>query len=423
MKHRYSYSPNYFLSAIILLLFFCSPVSFAKKKVNLIKGADFNTHSLEIDSLPSSDFIYNYGNLNNFLFSIRNKKQATVAFLGGSITAGNGWRDKVMDYLERRYSDTRFTFINAGIPSLGSVPHAFRLRTDVLSKGTIDLLFVESAVNDLANGTPVFYQRRALEGIVRHALKFNPSMNIVMMAFVDEIKIKEYNSGKIPAEVQVHDDVARHYLLPFINLAQEVTKRIDAKEFTWQLDFKDLHPSPFGQELYFRTIKRLIEISSVGKFPSRIIPVKLSSPLEKFNYSSGKYISVNQAKNLKGFEVNPAWHPADSAKTRKGFVNVPMLVSQQAGSSFEFSFKGSAVGIALIAGPDAGTIEYTIDDSQEKTIDLFTQWSKSVHLPWYLMLGDNLASGNHVLKINITDLHNPKSIGTSCRIVHFLVNN
>lgn len=422
MKHSDCPSRYYFSSTVLLALCFCSAFSCAAKTSNPVEQMSFKTHALKTDSLPSDDFIHSYGNLDNFLFRVRSEKKATVAFLGGSITAGKGWRDKVMYYLEHEYPETKFTFINAGIPSLGSLPHAFRLETDVLSKGTVDLLFIESAVNDLANGTPVPYQRRAMDGIVRHALKFNPSMNIVIMAFVDEIKIREYTSGKIPEEVQVHDNVARHYQLPFINLAEEVAKRIEAKEFTWETDFKDLHPSPFGQQVYFRTMKRLLEISLERKSLSRATPVKLPSPLEKFNYSHGEYIPVDRARNLNGFKTDPSWKPADDAKTRKGFVNVPMLVSQQAGSSFEFSFKGNAVGIALAAGPDAGIIQYTIDDNQEKTIDLFTQWSRSLHLPWYLMLGDELKPGKHTIRIKILDSHNPRSAGTACRIVHFLVN-
>ncbi len=412
----------YSSSTVFLILFFCSTFSYAAKEPNLINRMITQVDQLKTDSLPSDDFIHFYGNLDNFLFRVRSEKKATVAFLGGSITAGAGWRDKVMYYLEHTYPETKFTFINAGIPSLGSLPHAFRLKTDVLSKGPVDLLFFESAVNDLANGTPVSFQRRAMEGIVSHALKFNPFMNIVIMAFADEIKIKDYNEGKISEEVQVHDDIARYYHLPFINLAKEVTERINAKEFTWEADFKDLHPSPFGQEIYFRTMQRLLEISSTQKFPSRVVPVKLPPPLEKFNYSRGEYIPVDRARNLNGFKIDPSWKPADEAKTRKGFVNVPMLVSEQAGSSFEFSFKGNAVGVALIAGPDAGIIQYTIDNGQEKTIDLFTQWSKSLHLPWFLMLGDCLTSGKHFVRIKITDSHNLRSIGTSCRIVHFLVN-
>lgn len=56
--------------------------------------------------------------------------------------------DAVTRYLQQRFPDTKFDFIAAGIPSLGSVPHAFRLETDVLARGPLDLLFVEAAVND-----------------------------------------------------------------------------------------------------------------------------------------------------------------------------------------------------------------------------------------------------------------------------------
>lgn len=328
----------------------------------------------------------------------------------------------VMDYLQNKYPETAFTFINAGIPSLGSLPHAFRLEADVLSKGRIDLLFVESAVNDLVNGTPVLTQRRALEGIVRHVKSANPAMDIVLMAFADEPKIADYNAGKVPNEVQVHDDVARRYDLPFINLAREVAERIQANEFSWKDDFKDLHPSPFGHRLYFRTIKRLIQLASEKEAPSRLITSRLPAPLEMHHYGQGCYVSVDEAEMLKGFVVDPSWTPDEGVNTRKGFVEVPMLVSRAPGSSFEFSFSGTAVGIAVVSGPDAGIIRYSIDDGEEKTVDLFTQWSTSLHLPWYLLLADGLEKGKHKLRVTLLESRADKSTGTACRVVNFLVN-
>ena len=79
------------------------------------------------------------------------RKKATVAFLGGSITEMDGWKEMVKDDLGQRFPDTEFTFIDAGISSLGSTPHAFRFQEDVLAKGVPDLLFVEAAVNDHTN--------------------------------------------------------------------------------------------------------------------------------------------------------------------------------------------------------------------------------------------------------------------------------
>ena len=99
-----------------------------------------------------------------------------------------------------------------------------------------------------------------------------------------------------------------------------------------------------------------------------------------------------------------------------------MLVSESAGSSFEFDFKGRGVGIAIISGPDAGKISYSIDGKKAQTLDLFTQWSTQLHLPWYLMLNDELSPGKHSLKLSVVPDKNEKSIGNACRVVYFLVN-
>jgi sialidase-1 len=389
----------------------------------LISGLSIHTQSkAAIDSLKSEAYISHFGNLDNTNLRIKTEKNITVAFFGGSITNMAGWRDMVCKYLSAAYPGTRFTFINAGIPSLGSLPHAFRLDKDVLSKGRIDLLFIESAVNDRTNGTSEQTQRRALEGIVRHTLKANPNTNIILMAFADQDKIKDYKAGKIPIEVQVHQDIAAKYHFPFINLSKEVSDRIDAAEFNWKDDFKDVHPSPFGQGIYFRSIRTLLAGELSKPVPEKPVPANLPEAADNFNYSHGAYRDISSATKLKGFTLIENWKPADSTHTRAGFVNIPVLVAEQPGASLELSFTGCAIGISVIAGPDAGRIKYSIDGVAKPEQELYTQWSKGLHLPWYLILGDGLTSGNHVLKLELSDQHHEKSKGTACRIVYFLVN-
>jgi sialidase-1 len=80
------------------------------------------------------------------------------------------------------------------------------------------------------------------------------------------------------------------------------------------------------------------------------------------------------------------------------------------------------VGVAVTAGPDAGIIAWQIDKGPEKTLDLFTQWSKGLYLPWYCILGQGLKPRRHVLRLRVLEKKNPASGGTVCRIVHFLVN-
>src|SRR5690606_2946741 len=117
------------------------------------------------------------------------------------------------------------------------------------------------------------------------------------------------------------------------------------------------------------------------------------------------------------------WKPTDGVGTRNRFVNVPMLVGEQYGDSFTLNFKGSAIGIAIISGPDAGTITYQLDNGAEKTLNCVTEWSTQLHLPWYLMLDDELKKGKHQLKITINKAGPNADSGNALRIVHFLVNN
>jgi sialidase-1 len=105
-----------------------------------------------------------------------------------------------------------------------------------------------------------------MEGIIARALRSNPSMDIVMMHFADRDKMADYNNGKVPIVVRQHEKVADYYRVNSINLAKEVNDRILNGEFTWKEDFKDLHPSTFGQELYSRTIKQLFETASRSVF-------------------------------------------------------------------------------------------------------------------------------------------------------------
>ena len=72
-----------------------------------------------------------------------------VAFLGGSITQNTGGHiAMVPKWLKEMYPKTEFVYTRAGIGSTCSTSGAFRLQTDVMANGPVDLLIVEFAVND-----------------------------------------------------------------------------------------------------------------------------------------------------------------------------------------------------------------------------------------------------------------------------------
>ncbi len=374
------------------------------------------------DRLSSGDFHTYRDGLTHSAAKFEKEKFGRVAFLGGSITYNPSWRDSVCNLIRKRFPQTSFEFINAGIPSLGSLPNAFRFEQDVLSKGRIDLLFVEAAVNDRTNAYPYNVQVRAMEGIVRHARAANPETDIVFMYFVDPDKISDYNKGIIPGEIENHEKVAAHYNIPAVNLAKEVTHRINNKEFTWEGDFIDLHPSPYGQMVYYRSIKELLLKCWEEKDSSARMTHPLPAKIDPFSYDKGHLVDLKEKNATEGWIYYSNWSPADKASTREGYVNVPMLAGTKPGAVLKFSFKGTAAGVAVASGPDAGILEYSIDGQEWASVDLFTQWSGGLHLPWFFTLADGLKHGSHTLRIRLSSNKNPLSKGTVCRIRYFYIN-
>lgn len=382
-----------------------------------------NNDSFQKNFLESVSYCQIRNGLPNSYYRFTHGKSGRIAFMGGSITQNDGWRDMICQYLKERFPETKFEFINAGISSTGSTPGAFRLKSDVLDKGEIDLLFEEAAVNDRTNMFDSTACIRGMEGIVSHARRANPFMDIVIMYFVDPDKMKDYNKGIIPYEIKAHDKVAEKYKIPSVNLAKEVTDRINNHEFTWEKDFVDLHPSDFGQKLYYNSIRILLEScwKQVGKKSERV-PYQLPEMIDKFSYINGEYVNIKNAKSDHDWTFMENWSPANSLVKHKMCVNVPVLFSGKPGAEFGLSFKGKAIGICAVTGPDAGIIEYSIDGKYSGIVDLYTQWSSQYDLPWYVIFEDELSKSDHFLKLKISDKKNMQSEGNACCILKFLVN-
>ncbi|MEM9378555.1 MAG: GDSL-type esterase/lipase family protein [Planctomycetota bacterium] len=350
-----------------------------------------------------------------------------VAFLGGSITHNPGWRDAVCAYLVARFPDTEFDFVAAGIPSMGSTPGAFRLERDVFARGPIDLLFQEAAVNDSTNGRSAVEMIRGTEGVVRASRSRDAATDVVLLHFVDPAKTASYRAGEVPLVVAQHEAVAAHYDAPSLDLAREVTERMDAGQFTWEGDFRNLHPSPYGQRLYAASIRRLLSEAwdPSGEAAAEVAQHPLPRPLDPFSYDAGAVVAPSAARDLDGFTLQPRCDPRAGGvggEVRAGFVDVPMLVGTSPGARASLDFEGRAVGVWVAAGPDAGTLEHRIDGGPWCATDLFTRWSGGLHLPWVHVLAPELDGSAHTLEIRIAATKNERSRGYAARIAAFVVN-
>lgn len=399
-------------------------------------GVDHHPHSLS-DPAPVVDFIIRHqpgyeakqcytlrGDYRNSYQMFEKERVGTVAFLGGSITEMKGWRDMICEDLKQRFPYTKFTFIDAGIPSTGSTPGAFRLADDVLSKAKVDLLFVEAAVNDDTNGFNAIEQVRGMEGIVRHALLSNPSMDIMMLHFIYDPFIPKLDGGQMPDVILNHERVANYYLIPSVNLATEIAARMREGEFNWE-QFGGTHPKPLGHAYYAATINKVLDeiyASCVAAGPAVKPHVLPAVPLDGYSYTNGKLVDIRQAHINKGWQLVPSWTPRLIAEARPGFVDVPMLETDRPGAKPTLDFEGTAVGIFCVSGPAAGILEYSIDGAPFKKLDTFTAWSGGLYIPWVYMFDTELPKGKHRLMLRMSKDHHPQSKGTACQIRQFVVN-
>jgi lysophospholipase L1-like esterase len=364
------------------------------------------------------------GTFENARIRFEREGRGHVAFMGGSITEMDGYRPRVMEILERRFPETQFTFTDAGVSSTCSTTGAFRLADDVLREGPVDLFFVEFAVND---DQDAHHSRRecirGMEGIVRHVRSHNPSSDIVIVYFVNPEMLETWQAGEAPLSAAAHDEVARHYAIPTINLAKEVADRIDAGTFTWE-EYGGTHPGPAGNALCAAMIDRLMAMAwgrPLGD-EARAVGHPLPEPLDAKSYHNGRLIRPERARIVRDMRVEvPEWSEI-GGHCRGRFVDARLLCAETPGAEMALAFEGTAIGAYVLAGPDAGMVEVAIDGGPSKQVNLFHPFSRQLHYPRTVMFDADLEPGSHTLALRISADRDPDSSGHAARILGFVEN-
>jgi lysophospholipase L1-like esterase len=384
------------------------------------------TSAAEASAAATSVFggkVHVRGEFQNARVAFERRGKGTVAFIGGSITEMNGYRPMACEILQRRFPKTAFTFINAGISSTCSTTGAFRFESDVLSKGPVDLLFVEFAVND---DQDAHHTRaaciRGMEGIIRHARQANPETDIVMTFFANESILKTLRGGQTPLTIEAHTAVADAYQVPTLHLAQEVADEIQAGALTWE-QYGGVHPAPRGNAICARMIDELFSRAWAKPLPREIAATPLPvprAPLDPQSYANGRFVGPGAATVKQGWALGvPDWSALKGGK-RAQFTSVPMLCATEPGAELALAFSGSAVGAYIVAGPDAGTVEASVDNGPFQKTNLYHAYSKGLHYPRTVMFAVGLPEGPHTLTLRVSP--DTQSDGHAARIIQFVAN-
>jgi len=352
--------------------------------------------------------------LPNFFAKLRDGKDVRIAYLGGSITAADGWRASSLKWFADHYPKAHLSEVDASLSGTGSVLGAFRVDHDAL-RFHPDLLFVEFAVND--HGTSVDQIKEAMEGIVRKTWRQDPHTDICFIYTLNKEDLPKLEDGTASYTSAAMEQVASFYGIPSINLGVSVAALAKTGKLIFQgppppastvnaaSEPTSSHPMIFssdgthpytdtGHVLYLRAIARsvpLLESAPAGA------PRFLTTPLDLLNLEHATVLPV-ESVHREG-DWKPASPEDSSGQMQRSLPAV--WVAEKPGDALFFSFDGTLCGLFGVKGPDAGQFSVTIDGAGPIVTTLFDPYSTAGRYrirPWF---SATLPPGHHKVSIQL----------------------
>jgi len=339
------------------------------------------------------------GDLPNFFSKASQGDSIRVAYLGGSITAQEGWRVISLEWFSQRFPKARFSEINAAIGGTGSDFGVFRLNDHVL-RFKPDLVFVEFAVND--SDRPSEKITRSMEGIVRQIWRQNLLTDICFVYTIEEQNVEIEQKGQLPASAVTMETIADRYHIPSINFGFEVVKMVNNKQLIIKGSEQELngikvfsgdgvHPfAETGHVIYNNILKRSFETMipcNKSGFNRHVLP----KPIANDYFSNTQMIDfteVELSENWQIFQIadQPAFNFAGEYLKKVGKAS-------RSGETLRVRFKGRAIGAYDIMGPDAGKVIVEIDGVIRDTIPRFDRFCTYRRMNYFLI--DHLEDKEH----------------------------
>ncbi len=350
------------------------------------------------------------GGLPNFLAKLQRGGEVRIGYLGGSITAQDGWRPKTLRWFQEQFTNARLREINAAIGGTGSDLGVFRLQQDVLAHRP-DLLFVEFAVNDAGAAPEQIH--RCMEGIVRQTWQANPATDICFVYTLAGNMLESYLAGKLPRSVTAMESLAAHYAIPTINFGPAVAalQKEGRLVFSGPKPETDSEKAALGDKILFSpdsvhpytdTGHQLYLDSVVRSWPQlrsagQAGPHALGKPFVADHFAAAKLVPLDRAK------LGAGWQKLDATNSmaRRFGKQLPQLwKANQPGDTIAFKFKGTAVGVYDIVGPDCGQIIVTLDDKPARIVPRFDSYC-TYHRLQMAMFATGLPDTEHTVKLEI----------------------
>src|SRR6266404_9224344 len=333
----------------------------------------FVSHAAASEELVTAVECRERGGLPNVLSKLRAGAPVRIAYLGGSITAQDGWRPKTLNWFRQEFPEPEVTEINAAIGGTGSDLGVFRLQHDVLQHKP-DLLFIEFAVND--GEAPPQQIFRGMEGIVRQTWRHDSTTDICFVYTLAGNMLETLQQGHFPKSASAMEKVAEHYGIPSIHMGVEVARLEKAGKLIFKGEKPKTEPEkaalggkilfstdavhPYtdsGHQLYLEAVVRsLARIEKAGTPGSHALP----TPFVADNWEAAEMIPLSQAK------LSPGWRrlhgPTNSLARSFGNRLPEVWEAKEPGAFVSFKFRGTTARIYDLVGPDCGQLTIAVDD-------------------------------------------------------------
>lgn len=317
------------------------------------------------------------GGIGNVMAKIRAGEEVTVAYLGGSITAAEGWRPKTTAWLRKTYPGASFKEVHAAIGGTGSDLGVFRVGRDALRHDP-DLLFVEFAVND--GGAAPEQIWRCMEGIVRQTWRKDPATDIVFTYTIHSGMTNDLLRGECPRSASAMELLADHYGIPSVNFGLAVTELLAQGRLVFKADKQpeggavwfandDCHPRDEGHEIY----RALMAEALTQMQDSR--PAAHGAKLERAfvadHWEAAKMVPLTAAM------LTGNWRALAEDEPRQKSFGARMgqlWMADAPGSRLRFRFRGSVAKVYDLVGPDGGQVTVTVDGKAGSPVARFDSY-------------------------------------------------
>ena len=367
---------------------------------------------------------------NTFKLLHSGDKKLTIGYLGGSITYGGSatkiiaaqkggielsYVNRISNWFKETYPEATIETVNAGVSDTATNFGIYRLEKTLMNTDghdMPDLVFIEYTTNDWFYNTQTKEDLLIqIESLILNIWELNPYAEIIFLS--TNVAYKN-DSNK------AYKEIGEKYNIPLIDVGATLRKakkdkcgKLDEASGTYYYTTDNLHPSAAGYQVYFDTIKPVLEENLKFEVKDwKLYDYKAKLPAPSYSNlirnpviitSDKMTVSGNAAVVKKPISVSMY----DTKLTLSSKTLVDSCVDVKGTATITAKFSGATLGFFFdIKDSDKGfKLRYQIDGGEWKEFGVHSKsWSFQMYAhAQVFMMAHNLSEGEHTIKLEFED--------------------